>query len=174
MQLRFVLLATLLLFALSTVFLRLATRSVSAQDADDDPTVDFEVSQEYLKFLANGGTIQPTFRIRMEERSGSVHTLSADCELHIAGAPVGLTLGDPTDVVTEPINLCKRAPLGSTGQVSEKKLREIIWPNLFDQKVMNKTCDVVGFPRIFTEHASSGTAGGANPNHVFEIHPATS
>src|SRR6266542_6334228 len=26
--------------------------------------------------------------------------------------------------------------------------------------------------RIFTEHASGGD-GGANPNHVFEIHPAT-
>jgi hypothetical protein len=174
MRSRLLLSATLIIFVVSTLFLQFASFSARAQDGDDDPTVDFEVSEEYLKFLSNGGTIQPSFRVRMEERSGSVHTLSGDCELHIAGSPVGLKLGDPADVVTEPINLCKRVPLGSTGQPSEKKLREVIWPNLFDQKVMNKTCDVVGFPRIFTEHASTGTAGGANPNHVFEIHPATS
>ena len=46
------------------------------------------------------------------------------------------------------------------------------WPRVFDQFVMNRDCVVTGFPRIFTEHASGGDEG-ANPNHVFEIHPAT-
>jgi hypothetical protein len=43
---------------------------------------------------------------------------------------------------------------------------------VFDEFVMNRDCVVTGYPRIFTEHASGGDEG-ANPNHVFEIHPAT-
>src|SRR5262249_50613812 len=31
---------------------------------------------------------------------------------------------------------------------------------------------VTGYPRIFTEHVTSGEAGTSNPNHVFELHPA--
>jgi hypothetical protein len=38
---------------------------------------------------------------------------------------------------------------------------------------MGQQCQVVGFPRIFTEHAS-GNSDPSNPNHVLEIHPALS
>jgi hypothetical protein len=60
----------------------------------------------------------------------------------------------------EPPNLCKQKPpaLGK-------------WEAWVDAKVKGQQCEVVGFPRIFTEHATGGQ-GDSNPDHVLEIHPA--
>jgi hypothetical protein len=137
----------------------------------EDP-FDFAISESFLKMLADGKTIQPTLKIQLIARTGrGVHTLAKDCEIHIAGIP-DLNLGYPNDIVVEPPNLCKFAPEGVEFK-SETQLREIIWPEILDDKIMNKKCEVRGFIRIFTEHAQ-GSIDPANPNHVFEIHPALS
>jgi hypothetical protein len=122
---------------------------------------DFAISDEYLRSLADGNTILVTIPVRLTHRTGSVHPLSKDCEMHLAGKPTEETLGFPESIVVEPPNLCKF-----------KHDSGMSWPEVFDTKVLNRPCTVTGFPRIFTEHAS-GSEGGANPNHVFEIHPAT-
>jgi hypothetical protein len=140
--------------------------------AQVDP-FDFAMSEPFLKRLADGGTIQPIFHVHLDARTRSVHTLSDDCEIHVATTPQGEELGSPPSVIVEPPNLCKFVPVGTTKKPSEKKLRDQAWPNLLDEKVMKKDCDVRGFPRIFTEHAS-GASDPANPNHVFEVHPALS
>jgi hypothetical protein len=46
------------------------------------------------------------------------------------------------------------------------------WQAYFTNHVKGETCQVVGFPRIFSEHAAGGGEGGSNPDHVLEIHPA--
>jgi hypothetical protein len=136
-------------------------------------TYDFAMSKEFLQMLADSHTVLPILKVHINARTGTVHTLANDCEMHLAGTPAGMTLGDPGSIIVEPPNLCKVKPAGTSGNPSEKKLREKIWPDLFDQKVIGKECEVQGFPRIFTEHAS-GDVTAANPNHVFEIHPALS
>jgi hypothetical protein len=99
--------------------------------------------------------------VRLTHRTRNVHTLANDCEMHLAGKPIDRHLGTPPSIVVEPPNLCEfDHDSGKT------------WPKVFDELVMNRDCVVTGFPRIFTEHASDGDEG-ANPNHVFEIHPAT-
>src|SRR5439155_17464011 len=47
------------------------------------------------------------------------------------------------------------------------------WTQYADRKISGKDCTAVGFPRIFTEHAS-GVGNASNPDHVFELHPLTS
>lgn len=136
-----------------------------------DDTCDFAISASFLQMLYEGKTIQPTLKVRLNDRTKRVHTLDKDCEIHIAATPVE-DLGNPNDIVIEPPNLCKLPPEGVEFK-SEKQLREEIWPKMLDDKVMGKTCEVKGFLRIFTEHAQGG-ADPANPNHVFEIHPALS
>jgi len=145
----------------------------SAPSRAQAETYDFAISEAFLKQLAEGSTIQPVLKVRMNARTRRVHTLADDCEIHMAATPQGLELGWPPDIVVEPPNLCKFPPVGTKGKPSEKKLREEIWPKHLDDKVMGKTCDVKGFPRIFTEHAQ-GAGDPANPNHVFEVHPALS
>lgn len=150
-----------------------------AQDPDDEhqQAPDFSLSQPFLQFLQENG-IQPVLRIKMEHRTNTVHPLKSDCEMHIAGMPENIgaaELGDPSAIVVEPPNMCKIPPVGFTKKVSEKKLREEVWPNTMDEVVIGQTCEVRGFPRIFTEHASGGEdTGGPNPNHVLEVHPAIS
>lgn len=138
----------------------------------DETPFDFKISKTFLTKLADEG-IQPVLSLKLDHRTKKVHVLSADCEIHIASTPQGWEPGDPDSVVVEPPNLCKFRPVGSKTKVSETALRETVWPKLLDASAMGKTCDVKGFPRIFTEHASGGE-DPANPNHVFEIHPATS
>jgi len=94
-------------------------------------------------------------------RTNNVHGLAADCEMHLAGVPTGTALADPYSIVVEPPNLCKFPPSSGSG-----------WGALFDQHAINRNCVATGYPRIFTEHAATGSEGGANPNHVLEIHPA--
>lgn len=139
--------------------------------AQDDHVSDFSISEPYLTQLSESG-IQPVVRVHMDARTKRVHQLAADCEIHIATTPEGPALGSFPNVVVEPPYVCKFPPPG-THAPSETALRDKIWPELLDSVVMGKDCEVQGFPRIFTEHAQ-GEPDPANPNHVFEIHPALS
>ncbi len=122
---------------------------------------DFTIDESYLRLLAEKSSILVDMPVRLTHRTTNVHTLANDCEMHLAGKAMDMRLGNPPSIVVEPPNLCKfEHESGKT------------WPKIFDEMVMNRDCVVSGYPRIFTEHASGGD-GGANPNHVFEIHPAT-
>jgi hypothetical protein len=141
--------------------------------AQNEPTptspFDFAISRQFLLDFLAQDTFLPTFKIKMHSRS-NVHTLASDCEIHLGGDIVGATFGDPPAVVVEPPNLCKFLPGGSSPVTTSPAAT---WRTRFDTKILNKNCDVTGFPRIYTEHAVGGEAGSSNPNHVFEIHPAT-
>lgn len=141
----------------------------SAQDgpAPDSPH-DFAISRQLLEEIVRQGTFLPTFKIRMSHRS-DVKSASEDCEIHLAGELLDFPVGDPEFLVVEPPNLCRFMP-GQTAPATGST--KAAWRNLFDTKVLNKDCEVTGFPRFYTEHAS-GSAGPSNPNHIFEIHPAT-
>jgi hypothetical protein len=122
---------------------------------------DFVLSEAFLRQLAQNSAAVMDMPVVLTHRTNSVHTLASDCEMHLAGTPTGSALADPYSVVVEPPNLCKFASTSGAP-----------WGSEFDAKVINRDCVATGFPRIFTEHAASGSAGGANPNHVLEIHPA--
>jgi hypothetical protein len=144
-------------YVLVVIFSLLAlAREAIAQDAPPD----FSITESFLKKLYAGKSIQPVLRVQMDDRTNAVHPIDKDCEIHIAATPQQ-KLGDPPAIVVEPPNLCRFDPPSGN------------WPDVLDDKVMHKTCDVKGFLRIFTEHAQS-SGGGANPNHVFEMHPALS
>jgi hypothetical protein len=121
---------------------------------------DFTISESYLRSLADNGTIAVDVPLRLTNHTNRVHPIDQDCEMHLAGKPRDLRLGSPESIVVEPPNLCMFK------HESGKK-----WPKVFDEVVMNRDCVATGFPRIFTEHASNGD-DEANPNHVFELHPA--
>jgi hypothetical protein len=142
---------------------------VAQEPPDEADTYDFWLSEDFVRRLASDDTIMFRMRVSMNHRTGKVHSLADDCEIHIATTTAN-QLGWPSAVVVEPPNLCKERAPGMPAS-SEKKLREELWPKHLDQNVMNRECDVTGFPRIFTEHAS-GNEDPANPNHVLEIHPA--
>jgi hypothetical protein len=132
---------------------------LSAARAEFD--TDFKIAESYLRLLADKNSILVEIPVRLTHRTKNVHRLASDCELHLGGKPIDMSLGDPRSIVVEPPNLCKFE--------HDSGMK---WPEVFDEFVMNRDCVVTGFPRIFTEHASNGDEG-ANPNHVFEIHPAT-
>ena len=122
---------------------------------------DFILTEAFLHQLAQSSAAIIDMPVVLTHRTNSVHALASDCEMHLAGTSTGTALADPYSVVVEPPNLCKfAAPSGAP------------WGAEFDTKVINQNCVATGYPRIFTEHAASGSAGGANPNHVLEIHPA--
>lgn len=146
---------TTLIRTMATAVVVLASALAIAQDA-----YDFALTEDYLKWLADKSAAQVTIAAKMSHRTKDVHALASDCEMHLAGKPTEMVFGNPASVVVEPPYLCKFKPKGAK-----------TWPALFDQKVMNRDCQVTGFPRIFTEHAKGGE-NPANPNHVFEIHPA--
>jgi hypothetical protein len=144
------------------------TLAQEPQDTTSGQEYDFAITRAYLETLENGHTILPTLKLSLGEHSG-IHPVAQDCELHLAGT-FATALGDPAPFVVEPPNICTETPPGST--VTSTKSRNARWLKLFDGE-NGKTCDVTGFPRIFTEHVSSGgESGGSNPNHVFEMHPA--
>lgn len=122
---------------------------------------DFVLTEAFLHQLAQSSAAVIDMPVVLTHRTNNVHALANDCEMHLAGTPVGAKLADPSSVVVEPPNLCKFAPTSGGS-----------WGAVFDSKVINRNCIATGYPRIFTEHAASGSAGGANPNHVLEIHPA--
>ena len=126
---------------------------------------DFSIAPEYLEMLRKGGTIQPTIRFDLGGHSG-LHAINKDCEMHIAGEPADKALGDPNAFIIEPPNLCKVGPDGNPASMSSE------WATIFDG-VKGETCDVTGFPRIFTEHAKTGGDPNSNPLHMYEMHPTT-
>jgi len=126
---------------------------------------DFAISRSFLEKLEGGNSISPAVSLTLGEHS-AIHNLLSDCEMHVAGTPEGTEFGWPNAVVVEPPNLCHFDPQGSEGGDTSA------WLATFDDLAGQK-CQVTGFPRIFTEHAS-GAGGASNPNHVFEIHPALS
>jgi hypothetical protein len=138
-----------------------AILGVAAQGVHAQEPPDFAISEAYLHSLADGNSIIVSIPVRLTHRTNSVHPLADDCEMHLAGKPSGQVLGFPESIVVEPPNLCKFSHDSGAD-----------WPEVFDGKVLHRDCVATGFPRIFTEHAKSGESG-ANPNHVFEIHPAT-
>jgi hypothetical protein len=153
------------LFTLALLFLSAGLQSL----IQESEAFDFAISKQYLQSFQALRTIQPTLKIRLDSRTSKVHKLGDDCESHIAGTPED-QIGSPNDIVVEPPNLCKFPPPGKTA-TSETNLRDVVWPEYLDDNFMDKTCEVTGFLRIFTEHAQ-GSKDAANPNHVFEIHPA--
>jgi hypothetical protein len=130
---------------------------------DPGGVFDFAIKKSFLETLENGHTIQPTLTVNLGHHS-ALHPLGQDCEMHIAGTVQGSPIGSPTGIVIEPPNLCKIDPSGAETADTNS------WPAVLDN-LDGKTCQVTGFPRIFTEHAT-GNASASNPNHVFEIHPA--
>lgn len=141
------------------VFLVAATK---AQGQPQDGAWDFWLSKDLVEKLATENTLFFPMRLRMEARSG-VHGLSSDCEMHIAGTPVdAVDKAAPPSVVVEPPNLCKNKPLGGGS-----------WNKFFDNHVIDETCEVTGFPRIYDEHLQ-GDETKTNPHHMLEIHPAMS
>jgi hypothetical protein len=150
------------------VFLAM-TLPASAQAQDD--VYDFWLSESFVKELASQHTIRFAIAAHMNERSSRVHRLGSDCEIHIAATPTS-TIAWPKAIVVEPPNFCKLRAAGMPAATSEQKLRDELWPAFLDANIMGRTCTVAGYPRLFTEHAS-GT-GGANPDHIVEIHPALS
>lgn len=146
---------------------------LSPVSVDSAPQFHFAISENFMQTLATDNSLLRTMTIKMDARSG-VHTLASDCEIHVGGSVPNTNLGIPNGMVVEPPNLCKIKPEGFAGTPSGTQLRNVIWPNLFDDKIIGRTCEVTGFLRLFTEHASGGGAGGSNPDHVFEMHPALS
>ena len=146
------------LLSAAALGLSLVVLGVQAQNTDDQ-AFDFSLSDAFVHMLADQNTILFTIQLRMDSHS-RVHTLANDCEIHISARPSG-TLAWPSGFVVEPPNVCKERAPGMVGT----------WPTYLDAHVMNQQCRVVGFPRIFTEHAA-GNADASNPNHVLEIHPA--
>jgi hypothetical protein len=159
---------------LAVVALLVASQISFAQDVPSDVT--FTLKRAWLEQLLTEGSggrsvgARWSAHLKMGQHSG-VHAVAADCELHAAGKLAGnLTLGSPAGIVVEPPNVCKkRVPqLPAGGQLGAR------WTKYFDDHVTGADCEVAGFPRIFSEHAQGGEANSSNPDHVVEIHPATS
>jgi hypothetical protein len=159
---------------LAAIAVLVASQLSSAQDVPSDVT--FTLKRAWLEQLLTEGPgghsvgARWSAQFRMGEHSG-VHAVGADCELHVAAKlPGNRTLGSPAGIVVEPPNVCKkRVPqLTPGGQLGAR------WAKYFDDHVTGANCEVAGFPRIFSEHAQGGEAGSSNPDHVIEIHPATS
>ena len=131
--------------------------SVSGQEPSN--AFDFALTRAFLQNLRNGHTILPTYRMHIDAHS-KLKGVGEDCEMHMAATLATTGLVDPDAVIAEPPNLCVNDPAGGG-----------TWVALADTRFIDKDCRVTGFPRIFTEHATSG-GGASNPNHVFELHPA--
>jgi hypothetical protein len=160
-------LSSLLALSLSTIVGE--AQNQNPPGSNDPP--DFTISKPFFENLLQQKTFLPSYRIRMDHRS-DIHSLGDDCEVHLAGfLQEPFVFGEPPAVVVEPPNLCKFMPNADSPTTASTKAT---WRTRLDNQVLKRDCTVVGFPRIYTEHATGGSAGGSNPNHVFEIHPATS
>lgn len=148
--------------------------SAQHPDAALPSDVTFNLRRSYLEQLRTGGVNGSTvgarwsIDLRLGERS-NVHTLENDCEIHVAAkVPGNRKLANPSAIVIEPPNVCKRR----VPQISQTGSIATAWRNYFDD-VRDDTCKVTGFPRIFSEHAAGGGTTGSNPDHVLELHPVT-
>ena len=130
----------------------------------------FTMNEAFLRGIIQMNTIQPTLRIRMSAH-GPLHTLANDCEMHVAGTVQGGSMGNPPAIVVEFPNWCVFNPQGNLGDNFETLRQK--WDTFATSNLDNKTCDVRGFLRIFTEHATGG-GGPTNPDHAYEFHPALS
>jgi hypothetical protein len=149
----------------STLLAETVTETPAETAVDPQGVFDFAIARSFLENLENGKSIQSTFHLTLGQHS-SIHALDSDCEMHVVGTSQSASLGWPGSIVVEPPNLCKFDPQGGEGGDTST------WLSVFDD-LSGQNCDVTGFPRIFTEHAS-GSGGASNPNHVFEVHPALS
>jgi hypothetical protein len=144
----------------------------NARAQDPDSAFDFWLSRNFVRSLADNRGLFYSMRLNMDHRTNKVHDLAGDCELHIASTATDSQQRFwPKGIVVEPPSLCQTWPPGATDDGNETNLRDRLWPDYLDANVMGRQCDVVGFPRLFSEHAA-GSSGPTNPNHVFEIHPA--
>jgi hypothetical protein len=146
--------------------------AVFAQNGPDpNEPPSFTISREFLENLRSQKTFLPTYKIKMQHRS-DIKSAGEDCEVHLAGfLQESFTFGEPAAAIVEPPNVCKFKPNATAPSTTSTK---VTWRSRIDTKVLNRDCDVTGFPRVYTEHLTQGEgAGASNPNHVFEIHPAT-
>jgi hypothetical protein len=159
---------------LATVAAALVAVSLPAQDVPSDVT--FNLRQSFLEELLRAGpdshSVGARWKVtlRITEHS-AVHGIANDCEIHFgAKIPNNRIIASPRGIVVEPPNVCKnRVP-----QISQTGTIGSAWTTYYDAHVINETCEVTGFPRVFSEHSTGGGGGGSNPDHVVEIHPATS
>ena len=133
-------------------------------------TQSFTMNEPFLRGIINGNTIQPMLRVRMTAH-GPLHSLSTDCEMHVAGTVLSGSMGTPPAIIVEFPNWCEFNPQGNLGD--NFNILTGKWNTFATSNLDNKTCDVTGFLRIFTEHASGG-GGATNPDHAYEFHPALS
>ena len=135
--------------------------------------VTFNLRRSFPEELMDGGPnghsmgARWNVKLKMGEHS-AVHDIAADCELHVAAKRSdNRLLANPSGIVVEPPNVCKlRIPqMAQSGKIKDT------WASYFDTKVKDKTCEVTGFPRIYSEHSSGGSSTGSNPDHVVEVHP---
>ena len=130
----------------------------------------FTMNESFLRTMLQRDTIQPTFRVRINAH-GPLHQLASDCEMHVAGTVQDASLGNPSAIIVEFPNWCKFNPEGQEGDTFNTLKNK--WGTFASSNLDNKTCDVTGFLRIFTEHAQGG-GGATNPDHAYEYHPALS
>lgn len=151
----------------------LSASTVSAQDRLPSD-VTFNLKRHFLEELMTSGPDQRSVgarwatTLRMGEHS-RVHPVGNDCELHVgARMPNNRVIASPPGVVVEPPSVCRqRVP-----EITQTGNRDTAWVRFF-RSVEDQTCNVTGFPRIFSEHAAGGGEGGSNPDHVVEVHPVT-
>lgn len=130
----------------------------------------FTMNETFLRGMIQMNTIQPTLRVRINAH-GPLHPLDQDCEMHVAGSVIGDSIGTPPAIVVEFPNWCEFNPQGNLGDSFTTLGQK--WNAFATSNLDNKTCDVTGFLRIFTEHATGG-GGATNPDHAYEFHPALS
>jgi len=130
----------------------------------------FTMDESFLRTMQQRDTIQPTFRVRINAH-GPLHQLANDCEMHVAGTVQDASLGTPSAIIVEFPNWCLFNPDGQQGDSFNTLTNK--WDTFAGSNLDNKTCNVTGFLRIFTEHAQ-GAGGATNPNHAYEYHPALS
>src|SRR5258708_33218109 len=105
----------------------LALLAPSAAAAQSPP--DFVLSEAYLHDLARGSAAVVDIPVVLTHRTSNVHSLASDCEMHLAGAPAGAALADPSSVGVAPPNLCKLPPTRWPGRGAA-----------FDPPVLNPNC----------------------------------
>jgi len=125
------------------------------------------MSRDALKIMAESAVVKLT---AIAGPAGPLHKREKDCEFHFVIEPVDPKWrGEPAAWVAEPPNVCLYNRKGQT-RLSFSKLKTH-WGE-WAEGLKDERITAEGVPRIWFEHTSGGTSP-ANPDHVFEIHPAT-